>query len=445
MLVEDQKLDAVISMPGGVFKPYAGVSTAILLFTKTNSGGTETVWFYDMKADGLSLDDKRDDLVPPEKQGPVPREELSEDEHEKNNLPDILSRWSEREGNEKDNERTAQSFCVPKSDIEEQAYDLSINRYKEIVYEEIEHRAPNEIIADLESIEAEIHQGMKEAAGDAEVIADVSPLKSILSDAEVFNDGDWVESKDQDQDGDVRLIQLADIGDGEYLDKSNRFMTSSKAKALRCTYLKPGDSLLARMPDPLGRCCIFPGDEKPCVTVVDVCIVRPNTAELNTRWLMHCLNAPQSRHQIQAFSTGTTRKRISRSNLGKIGLSVPPLEEQKRIAEVLDRAEALRARRRAALALLDELTQSIFLDMFGDPTVNHHEYPDRQLSELIREEDRLNYGVVQPGDHVDDGVPLVRVGDLQGGRVSHSELKRVSPSVEDSYKRSRLKGDEILD
>ena len=112
---------------------------------------------------------------------------------------------------------------------------------------------------------------------------------------------------------------------------------------------------------------------------------------------------------------------------------------------MLDRAEALRARRRAALALLDELTQSIFLDMFGDPTVNHHEYPDRQLSELIREEDRLNYGVVQPGDHVDDGVPLVRVGDLQGGRVSHSELKRVSPSVEDSYKRSRLKGDEILD
>ena len=114
-----------------MFKPYAGVSTAILLFTKTNSGGTETVWFYDMKADGLSLDDKRDDKVPPEKQGPVPREALSADEHEKNNLPDILSRWSEREGSEKDNERTAQSFCVPKSDIEEQNYDLSINRYKD--------------------------------------------------------------------------------------------------------------------------------------------------------------------------------------------------------------------------------------------------------------------------------------------------------------------------
>ena len=161
MIVEDQKLDAVISMPGGVFKPYAGVSTAILLFTKTNSGGTETVWFYDMKADGLSLDDKRDDLVPPEKQGAVPREALSAGEHEKNNVPDILSRWSEREGTEKNNERTAQSFCVPKSDIAEQNYDFAISRYKEIVYEEVEHRDPNAIIEDLKSIEVEIQQGME--------------------------------------------------------------------------------------------------------------------------------------------------------------------------------------------------------------------------------------------------------------------------------------------
>lgn len=162
MLVEDQKLDAVISMPGGVFKPYAGVSTAILIFTKTNSGGTDSVWFYDMQADGLSLDDKRDGLVPPEKQGPVPREALTEAEHAKNNLPDILKRWSERAGKERKNERTAQSFCVPKSDIKEQGYDLSLSRYKEIVYEEIEHRPPLDIIAELESIEAEIQQGMKE-------------------------------------------------------------------------------------------------------------------------------------------------------------------------------------------------------------------------------------------------------------------------------------------
>jgi type I restriction enzyme M protein len=93
LLVEEQKLDAVISLPGGVFKPYAGVSTAILLFTKTNSGGTDHVWFYDVDADGMSLDDKRTELLPPEKLGPVPRTALTAGDHAKNNLPDILARW----------------------------------------------------------------------------------------------------------------------------------------------------------------------------------------------------------------------------------------------------------------------------------------------------------------------------------------------------------------
>src|SRR5436190_12760608 len=111
LLVEGQKLDAVISLPGGVFKPYAGVSTAILLFTKTNSGGTDHVWFYDVDADGMSLDDKRTELLSPEKLGPVPTVVLSADEHAKNNLPDVLSRWSEREDTERENPRTAQSVC----------------------------------------------------------------------------------------------------------------------------------------------------------------------------------------------------------------------------------------------------------------------------------------------------------------------------------------------
>jgi type I restriction enzyme M protein len=165
MLVEDQKLDGIISMPGGVFKPYAGVSTAILLFTKTNSGGTEHVWFYDMQADGKSLDDKRTDLLPPEKQGPKPKDKLTKDEHAKNNLPDILERWNKRDKSERKNERTAQSFCVPKSVIVDQGYDLSINRYKEVVHEEVDHRKPQAILDELESIEKEITQGMKQLRG----------------------------------------------------------------------------------------------------------------------------------------------------------------------------------------------------------------------------------------------------------------------------------------
>ncbi len=161
LLVEEQKLDAVISLPGGVFKPYAGVSTAILLFTKTNSGGTDFVWFYDVDADGLSLDDKRAPLLSEDKLGAVPAALLTAEEHTKNNLPDVLSRWRSRNTTERERPRTAQSFCVPKVDIATQGYDLSLNRYKEVVHEEVEHRAPKDILANLAKLEAEIQQGMK--------------------------------------------------------------------------------------------------------------------------------------------------------------------------------------------------------------------------------------------------------------------------------------------
>lgn len=142
MLVEDQKLDAVIKLPSGVFRPYAGVSTAILFFTKTNSGGTDDVWFYDVRADGFSLDDKRN---------PV----------EANDLSDVLARWQARDA-EKDRVRTDQSFLVPKSDIVAQGYDLSLNRYKEVVHDEVEHRDPLDIIADIEKLDAEIAAGLAE-------------------------------------------------------------------------------------------------------------------------------------------------------------------------------------------------------------------------------------------------------------------------------------------
>ena len=140
MLVEEQKLDAIISMPSGVFKPYAGVTTAILLFTKTNSGGTDDVWFYDMQADGYSLDDKRTPQA------------------DKSDLPDILARWGKLAG-EKKRARTQQSFLVPKAEIAENDYDLSITRYKEIEHEEVEYDPPKVILERLAKLETEISKG----------------------------------------------------------------------------------------------------------------------------------------------------------------------------------------------------------------------------------------------------------------------------------------------
>ena len=141
-IVDNNKLEAVISMPSGVFKPYAGVSTAILVFTKTGNGGTDQVWFYDMKADGYSLDDKRQEVA-------------------ENDIPDIVTRFANLEG-EKERKRTEQSFFVPVEEIVENAYDLSINKYKEIVYEKVEYDPTDVIMARIENLEKEIHVEMQE-------------------------------------------------------------------------------------------------------------------------------------------------------------------------------------------------------------------------------------------------------------------------------------------
>ena len=139
-LIEGNRLEAVISMPSGVFKPYAGVSTAILIFTKTGHGGTDKVWFYDMKADGYSLDDKRS-------------------ETKENDIPDIITRFHALE-NEQDRKRTEQSFFVPKDEIVGNDYDLSINKYKETEYVAVEYPPTSEIMAKLDELELEISREM---------------------------------------------------------------------------------------------------------------------------------------------------------------------------------------------------------------------------------------------------------------------------------------------
>ena len=141
-LVEGNRLEAVISMPSGVFKPYAGVSTAVLIFTKTGHGGTDNVWFYDMTADGYSLDDKR---------SPV----------QENDIPDIIARFRNLEA-EKDRPRTEQSFFVPKAEIVENGYDLSINKYKKTEYVPVEYPSTQEIMAELRELELEITKGLAE-------------------------------------------------------------------------------------------------------------------------------------------------------------------------------------------------------------------------------------------------------------------------------------------
>ena len=141
-LVDNQKLEAVISMPSGVFKPYSGVSTGILIFTKTNHQDTDYVWFYNMESDGYSLDDKREKI-------------------EKSDIADIINRFHNRE-KDKDNKRTDKSFFVPRQEIVNNGYDLSINKYKEVEYTPVEYPPVQDILKELQEMEKEISSGLSD-------------------------------------------------------------------------------------------------------------------------------------------------------------------------------------------------------------------------------------------------------------------------------------------
>ena len=149
-------------------------------------------------------------------------------------------------------------------------------------------------------------------------------------------DGDWVESKDQDPNGQVRLTQLADVGDGEFRSRSDRWMNDEQASRLNVNYLQPGDLLMARMPDPLGRTCMVPENIGRAVTVVDVAIIRITRKDINPKFIMWLLNSPGIRQQIEMLASGTTRRRITRKNLGTIDLPMPPIDEQHKIVELLE-------------------------------------------------------------------------------------------------------------
>ena len=177
------------------------------------------------------------------------------------------------------------------------------------------------------------------------------PIGTLSPNGDFF-DGDWVESKDQDPTGAVRLTQLADIGEGNFRNRSDRWLRDDQAEHLNVNFLQEGDLLIARMPDPLGRCCALPKLEHHSVTVVDVAVLRIRSQSILNTFVMWILNSPIVRRRMVELASGTTRQRISRKNLSTIELPIPPLAEQERIVEILE--EQL-SRLDAALALADAI------------------------------------------------------------------------------------------
>ena len=263
-----------------------------------------------------------------------------------------------------------------------------------------------------------------------------------ITESGLFCDGDWIEKKDQDANGTVRLIQLADIGECIFKDKSNRYITEAKAQELKCTFLHRGDILIARLPEPLGRACIFPLSGK-YITAVDIAIVRISNTKINTQYLMYLINSSVFRAQIKKYESGTTRKRISRKNLAKITFSLPPLSEQERIVahieELFSELDAGVETLKKTKAQLDVYRQAIITEIFKTVYTAKWIRLD-QIAEIS--------GGITKGRHLDNGkiisLPYLRVANVQNGFLNLKEIKYIDLK-ESELSRFLLQEGDVLD
>ena len=197
-----------------------------------------------------------------------------------------------------------------------------------------------------------------------------------------FNDGNWIESKDQSESG-IRLIQTGNIGNGYYINKEARakFISEDTFKNLKCTEVFEGDCLVSRLPDPIGRACIVPLIKGRAITSVDCSILRfkPNILASYFVYFSQCKKYTLN---IKKSSTGSTRKRISRSNLGNILVPIPPLPIQAKIVKELDTLSDIITKKKEQLAELDKLAQATFYDMFGDPLKNEKYWETEKLENI---------------------------------------------------------------
>lgn len=268
-------------------------------------------------------------------------------------------------------------------------------------------------------------------------------IAELIAPDGTFSDGDWVESKDQDPTGAIRLLQLADIGDGVFVDKSNRFVNDEKFEQLRCTEVFEGDVLIARMPDPLGRACLAPKLRQRCITVVDVAIVRPGPSSVRPKWLMHFLNAPQVRQVIELQSSGTTRRRISRGNLAQLELPVPPIPEQSRISDRLDsllsHVDACRERFGRVAGILKRFRQAVLAAATsGELTREWREERGLGINGWTRSSVGQLIDGIEAGLNVqceerppaDSERGLVKISAVTWGTYDDNESKTLPPSAE---------------
>ncbi len=270
--------------------------------------------------------------------------------------------------------------------------------------------------------------------------------EKIVDISTVFEDGDWIESKDQSAEG-IRLIQTGNVGNGIFKDRGEkaRYISEDTFKKLRCTEIFEGDCLISRLPDPVGRACILPNTGEKMITAVDCTIIRFDQKQLISNWFLYYSLSNEYQNEIQKQVTGATRQRISRKNLGLVSVPLPSLPEQQRIVSLLDEAFAAIAKAKANaeqnLKNAKELFESYLQGMFEK---KGNGWVEKTLEELADEKCTLSYGIVQPGEEFENGLPVIRPTDLTSRYIKLEGLKRIDPKLADGYKRTKLIGDELL-
>ncbi|MFK7254538.1 restriction endonuclease subunit S [Acinetobacter baumannii] len=240
----------------------------------------------------------------------------------------------------------------------------------------------------------------------------------------------------------VPFVTSKNLVNGEIDFSTCSFISDEDHEAFsKRSNVEDGDILYA-MIGTIGNPVIVKKDRD--FSIKNVALFKFKNSDVYNRYIYHFLNSEIAKKQLAKLSKGGTQKFVSLGSLRKLKIPLPPLAEQRRIASILDQADELCQKRQQAIEKLDQLLQATFIDMFGDPEKNPKKWNKVVLGDICDPKDRVNYGVVQPGNEFEGGVPLIRVGDIDGGILSFHSIKRIDPEIEKDYSRSRIKGNEVL-
>ena len=250
---------------------------------------------------------------------------------------------------------------------------------------------------------------------------------------EVFTDGDWIESKDQSKDG-IRLIQTGNIGIGQFIEKDDKakYISIETFERLKCTEVFEGDILVSRLPDPIGRACIVPNKTERLITAVDCTICRPKADIIDREYLCYFMQSKTYYERLFNNVTGTTRKRISRKNLGNVEIYVPSKEEQKIIVKKLNLLTKIISNRTKELSYLDNLIKARFVEMFGNPITNEKGWNVEELDSVC---DAIGDGLHGTPEYDEDGkYPFINGNNLMNGVIEVTpSTKKVSEKTYKKY------------